>query len=179
MSETSYKIIPATPSDLSRILEIEEACFSAPWTRKMVEAELTGNPFAHFFLAKGTPEEGLAPASVFGYLCFWVVFEEIRLMNLAVIESMRHRGIATALVNAALQYGVSQAATKAILEVRISNAAARQLYCGFGFRQVSIRPNYYTQPVEDAVLMQLDPITLKGSSIPVLPAEGGAHHDFA
>ena len=45
-------IEPATVEALPDILQIEEACFSAPWTRKMLEAELSGNPFAHFLLAK-------------------------------------------------------------------------------------------------------------------------------
>ena len=46
---------PLSPQPLDLfpdILKIEEACFSAPWTRKMLEAELSGNPFAHFLLAK-------------------------------------------------------------------------------------------------------------------------------
>ena len=79
-------IEPATVEALPDILQIEEACFSSPWTRKMLEAELSGNPFAHFLLAKQvTPgESGAVP--IIGYLCFWVVFEEVRLMNLAVIE---------------------------------------------------------------------------------------------
>jgi ribosomal-protein-alanine N-acetyltransferase len=142
------------------ILHIEEACFSAPWTRKMVEAELTGNPFAHFLLAKQIADEQSAPASVVAYLCYWIVFEEVRLMNLAVIESMRHRGIARTLVTAALQHGLSQSATRAVLEVRSSNTAAQTLYTGFGFRRVSVRAKYYSNPIEDAVLMELEPITL-------------------
>lgn len=44
-------ILPATAEMLPEIVSLEEACFSAPWTRKMLEAELTGNPFAHFLVA--------------------------------------------------------------------------------------------------------------------------------
>ena len=47
-----WVIEPATVEALPDILQIEEACFSAPWTRKMLEAELSGNQFAHFLLAK-------------------------------------------------------------------------------------------------------------------------------
>ena len=45
-------IEPATIEALPDILRIEEACFSTPWTRKMLQAELSGNPFAYFLLAK-------------------------------------------------------------------------------------------------------------------------------
>jgi len=153
-----WVIEPATVEALPDILKIEEACFSAPWTRKMLEAELSGNPFAHFILAKRVPQGETGSVSVVGYLCFWVVFEEVRLMNLAVIESMRHKGIARALVTEALEVGAGQAAIRAVLEVRASNQAAHTLYRGLGFRDVTTRPKYYNHPIEDALLMQLEPI---------------------
>ena len=153
-----WVIEPATIDALSDILHIEEACFSAPWTRKMLEAELTGNPFAHFLIAKQSPLAKGVSVSIVGYLCFWVVFEEVRLMNLAVIGSMRRKGIARALVTQALDVGLAQAARCAVLELRASNHAAHALYRSLGFRDVTIRPTYYTNPIEDALLMELDPI---------------------
>ena len=153
-----WVIEQATVKSLPDILHIEEACFSAPWTRKMIEVELSGNPFAHFLLAKLVPPSEVGSISIVGYLCFWVVFEEVRLMNLAVIESMRHRGIAKALVLQALEAGLTQAAMCAVLEVRASNHAAHALYRSLGFRDVTTRPTYYTNPIEDALLMELDPI---------------------
>jgi [ribosomal protein S18]-alanine N-acetyltransferase len=160
MTVSRCEILPATMADLPDIVNIEEACFSAPWTRKMLEAELSGNQFAHFLVAKQEAIEPSTSASIVGYLCFWIVFEEVRLMNLAVIESMRHRGIARSLVVTALQAGVLQSAARAVLEVRSSNVAAQALYHGLGFQHVSVRPKYYTNPPEDAVLMELEPITL-------------------
>ena len=79
-------------------------------------------------------------------------------MNLAVIESMRRKGIARALVTQALEVGLAQAAKCAVLELRASNHAAHTLYRSLGFRDVTIRPTYYTNPIEDALLMELDPI---------------------
>ena len=172
MTALIWTIEPATPECLSEILRIEEACFSAPWTRKMLEAELGGNPFAHFLVARqeGTPDA--SAESIIGYLCYWIVFEELRLMNLAVIESMRHRGIAKSLVATALQTGMSQSAHRAVLEVRASNQAAQRLYEGFGFSQTAVRSKYYANPVEDAVLMELDPIAVKPADFPVCHDEG-------
>ena len=160
-----WVIEPATVEALPDILQIEEACFSAPWTRKMLEAELRGNPFAHFLLAKRVPPGDVGAVSIVGYLCFWVVFEEVRLMNLAVIESMRRKGIARALVMQALEMGLVQAARCAVLEVRASSRAAQALYHHLGFRDVSIRPTYYTNPIEDALLMELDPIVSESGKL--------------
>ena len=153
-----WNIEPATVESLPDILQIEEACFSTPWTRKMILAELSGNPFAHFLLTRQVPPGGVGSISIVGYLCFWVVFEEVRLMNLAVIESMRNKGIATALVLRALEVGLAQGARCAVLELRASNHAAHALYRSLGFRDVTTRPAYYSNPIEDALLMELDPI---------------------
>ncbi|ULA62875.1 MAG: Ribosomal-protein-S18p-alanine acetyltransferase [Nitrospira sp.] len=162
--ENAIQIVPARLADLPDLLRLEEACFSAPWTRKMLEAELTGNQFAHFLVAREQPKSAAADGPIVGSLCFWIVFEEVRLMNLAVAEPMRRRGIGAALVDAALRAGMTETATRAVLEVRASNQAALALYRRFGFTQVSIRPAYYSNPVEDAVLMEMEPIAISAGS---------------
>ncbi len=165
-----FEILPATPDMLPDILSLEEACFSAPWTRKMMEAELTGNQFAHFFVAvHGGNSEALAGASIIGYHCFWIVFEELRLMNLAVRASMRRQGVGRALAAEAIRLGLEQGAGRAVLEVRASNEPARTLYTRLGFVQVGTRPHYYINPIEDAVLMEMNPLVI----------QGGRHRDRA
>jgi ribosomal-protein-alanine N-acetyltransferase len=172
---SEWIIEPATVEALPDILHIEEACFSAPWTRKMLEAELSGNPFAHFLLAKQVSPGDVSSVSIVGYLCFWVVFEEVRLMNLAVIETMRHKGIARALIMQALEVGLAQAARCAVLELRASNHAAHALYRSLGFRDVTTRPTYYTNPIEDALLMELDPIVLESGRLTQEVGREGGH----
>ena len=158
---SDVEILPATSGMLSDILFLEETCFSSPWTRKMLEAELTGNPFAHFLVAlhheRSTPR---ATSTILGYHCFWIVFEELRLMNLAVRESMRRQGIGRALISEACRLGLEQSATRAVLEVRASNEPARFLYTHMGFLQVGRRPQYYSNPTEDALLMELNPLVV-------------------
>jgi ribosomal-protein-alanine N-acetyltransferase len=78
---------------------------------------------------------------------------------------MRHKGIARALVLQALEAGVAQAAMRAVLEVRASNHAAHALYRSLGFRDVSTRPTYYTNPIEDALLMELEPIVSESGQL--------------
>ena len=175
MTACDWTIVPATLGSLSEILKIEEACFSAPWTRKMLEAELSGNPFAHFLVARHEGKTEISAEAIVGYLCYWIVFEEVRLMNLAVIESMRHKGIARALVMQALEVGLAQAAMRAVLELRASNHAAHALYQGLGFRDVTTRPTYYTNPIEDALLMELDPIVSESGRLTQEVGRDGGH----
>ncbi len=146
----SLVIEAAGPRDLDVILQIEQSSFSAPWSRKMMQAELDGNPFAFFTV--GRKAEGLNPV---GYICYWLVFEELRVMTLAVDPTARRRGIATALVESMLGVARTRGARRAVLEVRASNEPAVSLYHGYGFRQVGVRARYYAQPVEDAIVMEL------------------------
>jgi [ribosomal protein S18]-alanine N-acetyltransferase len=145
------QIDPATALDLDAIMQIEAQSFTAPWTRRMYEIELNGNPFARTLAAR----DG---ANLMGYVCAWVVFEELRLLTLAVRPEHRRGGIASALVRAILAQGREEGTRRAVLEVRASNEAAIALYEQHGFRRHAVRRNYYTDPVEDAVLMELDPI---------------------
>ncbi|OQW34700.1 MAG: hypothetical protein A4E19_17415 [Nitrospira sp. SG-bin1] len=161
MGLSEFQIVPATADMLPDILRLEEACFSSPWTRKMLEAELTSNLFAHFLVARQLEASTTAAEpAIIGYHCFWIVFEELRLMNLAVRESMRRRGVGEALVTEALRLGLEESATRAVLEVRASNDPARSLYARLGFVQISRRPHYYTNPIEDAVLMEMSPLMM-------------------
>jgi ribosomal-protein-alanine N-acetyltransferase len=120
----------------------------------MFEVEMYGNPFASLSVVR-QEEPGGARGEILGYICFWVVFEELRLMNLAVAPSARRRGLATALVRHAVTLGRERGARRAVLEVRASNEAARRLYERMGFVQVALRAKYYTNPIEDALLLEL------------------------
>lgn len=178
----------ATVADLDAIVSIEQACFSAPWTRKMLEAELVGNQFSSFLVARLEGEPPVATCIV-GYLCFWVVFEELRIMNVAVTPSARRQGIARQLVTRALDLGRERAASKGLLEVRASNVPARRLYGELGFREVSIRSRYYTHPIEDAILMEgglghqpacgseTDPVTTSKAVCPTSTYNREVRHD--
>jgi ribosomal-protein-alanine N-acetyltransferase len=147
-------IEPATPEDVDDLLRIEEASFTSPWTRKMFEVELIRNPFGRLYTAR------LHRSAILGYLCVWIVFEELRIMNLAVSPQARRQGIGMELTCHGLKVGLDHDARRAVLEVRASNTDAIRLYGRVGFLRHAVRKEYYNSPVEDAVLMELDPITL-------------------
>ena len=171
-----WSIARATREDLEQIVRIEQLSFSSPWTRKMFEVEISQNPFGSLLTARllGDAQQR---GPVIGYVCYWLVFEELRLMTLAVDPSVRRRRIASRLVRHVLTIGCQQEATRAVLEVRASNQAARSLYEGFGFRHVAVRSHYYAHPTEDAVLMAMDPLMESVSPAgiqPVMVERGGS-----
>ncbi len=149
-------MVPASMEDLEDLVALELKSFSAPWTRKMFEGELSGNPFARFLLLR---EVGRGrPGELVASLCYWIVFDELRVMNLAVAPERRRHGLATTLVRQAIRDAQQAEVARALLEVRASNEAARGLYRELGFREQGCRRNYYTNPAEDAVLMVLEPL---------------------
>jgi [ribosomal protein S18]-alanine N-acetyltransferase len=145
------KVLPMQQSDLDEVLILERSAFTEPWTRKMFLGELNGNTFATNLVARGEDDDKLI-----GYIMFWVVFEELHIMNLAVQPQFRRQGIARTLVQQALAIGDVKGARIALLEVRASNTAAHGLYESLGFTRKGVRREYYERPNEDAVIMVLE-----------------------
>ncbi|MBI2163766.1 MAG: ribosomal protein S18-alanine N-acetyltransferase [candidate division NC10 bacterium] len=145
-------IEPMRREDLSEILAIEVASFAVPWTQEMFESELARGDLSEILVAR-LADAG-APPPVGGYICVWVVSDELHINNIAVDPRWRRRGIAGALLEAALDHGRVRGARRAFLEVRVSNLAAQALYRQYGFEAAGVRRGYYDQPTEDAVIMR-------------------------
>lgn len=152
-SALDVSVEPMRLEDLPQVLGIEVAAFSLPWTREMFECDMTRGDIAHMLVAR-LPGHG-TPTPIGGYLCAYLLTDEVHINNLAVDPRWRRRGVARALLQAALDRGQRQGAVRAFLEVRMSNDGAQALYRSFGFRAAGIRREYYTQPVEDALVMEL------------------------
>jgi [ribosomal protein S18]-alanine N-acetyltransferase len=147
----------ATGADLEALVNLEEQCFSAPWSRKNFDAELHGNQFSHILVIPGS--KGSPDIPLLASMCVWVIFEEIRFLNLAVHPQYRGQGLGKLLILAALHLGLERGCCRGMLEVRQSNHAARKLYEYFNFKEYATRNSYYTNPAEDAILMMLEPIS--------------------
>ncbi|MFI5330812.1 MAG: ribosomal protein S18-alanine N-acetyltransferase [Desulfobaccales bacterium] len=141
----------AALTDVRAIFAIEKESFPTPWSRWTFLAELT-QPISYFLVIGPAPPE---PWKVWGYIVYWVAAEEMHLLNLAVHPEQRRRGIARVLLSHALERSRNLGATVAWLEVRPSNASARALYKSFGFKEVGLRPGYYDDTKEDAILLAL------------------------
>ncbi len=150
-SRLEVAIEPMQPEDLPEVLAIEAASFGLPWTRDMFERDLVRGDVAALLVARLTGAG--SPRPIAGYICVWIVSDELHINNIAVDPRWRRRGIASALLTAALDRGRNRGIRLAFLEVRASNVEAQSLYRRFGFTPTGIRRGYYTHPVEDAVVM--------------------------
>lgn len=146
----------ATLADLDALVSLEESCFSVPWSKKNFEAELQGNVFSRILVIPGSKEQQEIP--LLAYCCVWVIFEEIRFLNLAVHPHFRGQGLAKQVILQALCIGNAQGCCRGMLEVRNSNQVAKRLYESFEFKEYGRRTSYYTNPNEDAILMILEPL---------------------
>jgi ribosomal-protein-alanine N-acetyltransferase len=145
-------IEPMGCEDLPEVLAIEVASFALPWTEEMFTNELAQGTLAEVLVAR--LPTAATPPPVAGYICVWIVSDELHINNLAVHPRWRRRGIAAALLRAALDHGQAGGVQSAFLEVRASNVEAQGLYRAFRFEPVGVRSRYYTHPVEDAVIMR-------------------------
>lgn len=140
------EIVAMTQYHVPQIAAMERTCFSDPWSENSIASELD-NRLSYWLVAE---ENGL----VLGYIGSQSVLGETDIMNLAVSPEHRRKGIAKALLLALMDALKSQGNRCITLEVRQSNLPAQALYEQFGFRQVGLRPNYYRDPKEAALILR-------------------------
>jgi [ribosomal protein S18]-alanine N-acetyltransferase len=141
-------------ADLDEVLRIEALCFSMPWTLQMFETELNDPKISFPLLARWIEnQEHPETAPICGYCVFWHIVDEIHIGNLAIAPDYRRKGIAAHLLEYIVQLSKEWKIRQISLEVRLTNHAAIQLYESFGFYQAAIRKQYYSNPIEDAIVM--------------------------
>lgn len=131
----------ATKENISDIAKIEQACFSAPWSEDSI-AESLDNPASYFLIAYYGDE-------VAGYMGLQIFSGEGYVTNIAVLPKFRGKGIAKALITEQMKNDMEFIT----LEVRESNVPAINLYTKMGFEKVGIRPKFYSNPTENAIIM--------------------------
>ena len=133
-------------ADLPALLAVErETVSAAHWTVEQYERRVSEDRV----LVAAQENE------VCGFVCTRVVAEQWEIENIVVSESKRRRGIADELLQTVLNDARDHAATSVRLEVRESNNPARRLYEKHSFRESGRRRGYYQNPLEDAVLYEL------------------------
>ena len=136
--------------DLDGVLFVESESFTNPWTRDMYAWELQNRAVCHIYVVR------TADRPVVGFCAFWLVVDEIHINNVAVLPDLRGQGLGTALMNRVFEEARRLGARRATLEVRASNQGARRLYERLGFYAAGTRRHYYTNPVEDALILWRD-----------------------
>lgn len=135
-----------TLEDIEQIMVIEQLSFKIPWTRESFISELNTNRLAVYIVAK-------LDGKVVGYAGMWKVLDEGHITNIAVHPKLRHKKIATKMIEILINIAKKNNITKLTLEVRKSNILAQHLYENFGFEALGSRKKYYADNQEDALIM--------------------------
>lgn len=148
MTTNNLKIKDMSLEDLDQIMILEKACFSVPWTRDAFENEITKNMLAHYIVL-------IEDDVIVGYGGVWYVMDEGHITNVAIHPDYRKKGYGKVLVYEMMKRAIEGNLRQMTLEVRVSNVPAIKLYEKMGFESVGIRPKYYSDNHEDAMIMWL------------------------
>jgi len=141
------QIEPMRVRDLDAVLAIERASFPTPWSRYAYLSELLENDRAYYLVAR------MNDRRVAGYIGIWLIIDEGHITTVAVHPAHRGRGIGGRLLIAAEAIARDRGALRVTLEVRVSNTVAHNLYRKIGYKDAGIRPGYYRDNNEDAIIM--------------------------
>lgn len=148
--QRAVRLREMTPDDLPEVMRIERAAFRYPWSELMLRSEMA-HEWAHLLIAES--EKGAGRSAMLGFIVFWIICGELHVLNVAVDPTAQGQGVGRGLMDAAMDRARRAEVTYATLEVRRTNRVAIRLYESFGFRTTAIRPKYYVENDEDALVM--------------------------
>ena len=149
-------IVCMTEHDLLEVVEIEEQSGLSRWGWAAYYAELQGGNRDLLLVAKPAVPRGIEQHQIVGYIVARQTAGELHINNVAVRDQYRRHGYGSLLLGRVLAEARKKSGTTAFLEVRSGNTAAQALYQKCGFKAIATRPNYYSDPREDAVVMSMD-----------------------
>lgn len=135
-----------TIDDLDDVMEVEVSSFTLPWSREAFFNELAKNQFAHYLVLE-------VDHKVVGYCGMWIIVDEAHITNIAILPDYRGMKLGEALMGKVIELARDLGALRMTLEVRVSNERAQRLYRKFGFENGALRKQYYTDNMEDALVM--------------------------
>lgn len=138
-----------TLDDIEPIARIERETFTSPWSAEAFRIELTQNHFARYMIME-------LDGKTAGYGGMWLIVDEAHITNIAVRELYRGQGLGERLLREMMRTAAWLGAVRMTLEVRVTNHVAQSLYRKLGFYEAGVRPRYYTDNQEDALIMWAD-----------------------
>lgn len=139
----------ARPEDITTILSIESRSSPVPWSRQLFAKELER--------AEGITLVAVDGEAVVGFIAVAGQGDSWHVLNVTVDPDHRRRGIGAMLVDSAIGSLHGRPYDRYTLEVRVSNDAAIRLYRAKGFVDSGVRPRYYSDNQEDALIMWREP----------------------
>jgi ribosomal-protein-alanine N-acetyltransferase len=147
-SVSELVIRKGSKKDIKGMAMIEDMSFSNAWTEEMIMRDVEENKkFSTYIVAELGDE-------IVGYIGFWSIVDECQINTIAVSPFFRRQRIGTILLNTALRATEDVGIKTWTLELRTGNLAAKGLYESMGFMEEAVRKDYYSNPVEDAILMR-------------------------
>lgn len=140
--------------DIEQVIVIDRVSFSLPWPERSFRFELTDNPASRCWVAE-------VDGRLVGIIVVWLIVDEVHVATIATHPEFRRQGIAKRLLSHALRELRNEGAQSSFLEVRASNFAAQEMYRKFGYEKSGIRPRYYRDNDEDALLMTLESLDVE------------------
>jgi [ribosomal protein S18]-alanine N-acetyltransferase len=148
--------------DIEQVHALDVLSFTLPWPERSFRYELNENPASRQWVAEIVSGDGAS--KIVGMIVSWLIIDEVHIGTIAVLPEHRRQGIGLKLIVKALVEAGGSGAVQGLLEVRRGNVAAQELYRKLGFVVVGVRPHYYRDNQEDALLMTLpriDPAELQ------------------
>lgn len=143
-----FEIVKFDISHAAAAAEVEKASFSQPWSEQSLLSQLERDDSCMF--------AAVCKGETVGWSGMEHSFGEGSVLNIAVLPQYRGLGMGEALTAALIQKSKELKLDWLMLEVRPSNIAAVTLYKKLGFAEIGKRPNFYSFPREDALLMRID-----------------------
>jgi ribosomal-protein-alanine N-acetyltransferase len=161
-NSVEFTIRPMKVEDVDQVHDLDVLSFNLPWPKRSYLFELNENPASRQWVVDAKSESG--EVSVVGMLVLWLIVDEAHIGTIAIHPDFRRCGLGRRLLAHALLEALPAGIQRVFLEVRAHNLAAQEMYRQFGFTVEGIRPRYYRDTNEDALLMNLespDPATLR------------------
>lgn len=140
--------------DLEQVHALDKMSFSMPWPESAYRYELFENLSSLLWVAEAQNVDG--KSQVVGMVVVWLIVDEAHIATIAVHPDYRGQGLAQELLSAGLIESIERGMHSATLEVRAHNLAAQRLYHRFRFKEAGVRPRYYRDNFEDALIMTAD-----------------------
>ena len=148
----ALRVEPMRGRHLRGVMAIERRVYPKGWTASTFASELAQHDTRRYLVALGTHGRA-AKRRVIGYAGLLLALDEVHVTTVATHPEQHRRKVATHLLLGLLEEAVALGANAATLEVRFANAGAQRLYGQFGFAPVGVRPGYYADTGEDALIM--------------------------
>ena len=144
--QSKLYISPASTKHIPSLAEIERVCFSDAWSENALLSQITSD-YALTLVATDENDK------VCAYVSGGITPPEAEIFRVATLPEYRRSGVARQVLREFLALASSRECSDFFIEVRESNVPARALYSSFGFGEIGVRKNYYSQPKENAILL--------------------------